>query len=142
VGRKRCPSCGKRVPEEEVCCPRCGHSIPFASTGLDTGGDLRSGPSGGGGDPVFAPIDAEEDVADEGIDDPELLDRATEQVRSLPLRVVPVETPAKEPDVSAPTGWECPTCGRQAQRGWRTCPWCDSPLPARVWKRDGQDWEE
>lgn len=29
---------------------------------------------------------------------------------------------------------ECPACGRQAQRGWKTCPWCHVPLPAHIWQ--------
>jgi hypothetical protein len=26
-------------------------------------------------------------------------------------------------------GGACPACGRQAQKGWKTCPWCGSALP-------------
>ena len=37
---------------------------------------------------------------------------------------------AEESPEPATIGGECPACGRQAQKGWKTCPWCGSTLPA------------
>jgi hypothetical protein len=158
LGRNRCPNCGKRVPEYEPCCPRCGHSIPLAF-----------GDPGDRIDPTLDDDDEWRDDGYEGIDDPELLERAEASVRALPLKdlaglagtykYTPVpdftkartritadedtdedtdghEVAAAEGDVveetsdPAPLGGECPVCGRQAQKGWKTCPWCGSSLPA------------
>jgi hypothetical protein len=116
LGRNRCPNCGKRVPEYEPCCPRCGHPVLLAFQGPEDGVD-----------PALDEGDEWGQDGDEGIDDPELLERAEASVRALPLRehVVVEETP--EP---APLGGACPVCGRQAQKGWKICPWCRSALPA------------
>jgi uncharacterized OB-fold protein len=56
MGHKRCPNCGKRVPQEELSCPRCGHSIPLISA------------EDGGGMPLTAgswDADEESDFADD-----------------------------------------------------------------------------
>jgi hypothetical protein len=142
------------VPEYEPCCPRCGHSIPL--TFDDRGLGMDSTPDDG---------DEWSEDGDEGIDDPELLERAEASVRALPLRelaglagtykhtpppdvatarvctTVDENTDADEVAAAedavveekpepAPLGGECPVCGRQAQKGWKTCPWCRSALPA------------
>ena len=39
----------------------------------------------------------------------------------------PLGEEAPEPET---VGGACPACGRQAQKGWKTCPWCGSGLPA------------
>jgi hypothetical protein len=160
LGKNRCPNCGKRVPEFELCCPRCGHSIALAFADPEQGID-----------PTLDDRDEWSDDGDEGIEDPELLELAEASVRALPLKdlaglagtykynPVPDFTKARvratadedaEVDQDAdggevvaaegalmeqmpepvPIGSECPVCGRQAQKGWKTCPWCGSVLPA------------
>jgi hypothetical protein len=180
VGRNRCPNCGKRVPEYELCCPRCGHSIPIALGGSEA---VTA--------PPFAEGDEWDEEGDDGIDDPELLELAEASVRALPLKELAAiagtykYTPAPDftkfrphtngaenaardeeaaadddaegdsdadadadqgtapavdavddyevaEEISEPVtiGAECPACGRQAQKGWKTCPWCGTILPA------------
>ena len=132
MGKRRCPNCGKRAPEGVVCCRNCGHSIPIGPTelGLLVAGPDEDGPSNSG-------------PTDEYIDDPELLERAEEDVRRVPLRLPfsePIEaSTADKADEPRPVGWECPACGRQAQRGWKACPWCRRPLPAYIWKPEEQE---
>jgi hypothetical protein len=67
------------------------------------------------------------------VDDPDLLERAEEETRRLPLRLpftAPLDDPAADTsDDSRPDARECPACGRQTRRGWATCPWCGSALP-------------
>jgi hypothetical protein len=159
LGKNRCPNCGKRVPEYELCCSRCGHSVPIPLA--DSAGRIDS-----------TLDDGDEWTEDgfDGIDDPDLLEYAEAAVRALPLAGLSAiagtykYTPA--PDFTAgrahatgdkgteddeatdgdevavggdavageipepvPTGGECPVCGRQAQKGWQTCPWCGGALP-------------
>jgi hypothetical protein len=163
VGRRRCPNCGKRAPDGVVCCRNCGHSIPLgppkqvrvlpveaASEELDAerNADLdeEDGPPDLGATTARNRPSPDPSAIDADIDDPELLARAEEEVRRLPLRL-PFAEPVKDPNADKAVeprqvGWECPTCGGQAQRGWKTCPWCRSPLPAYVWKPEGQDAED
>jgi hypothetical protein len=155
VSKRRCPYCGKRAPDGMVCCRNCGHSIPLgppehvrivpaevASGERDAYPDEDDPPDSGATyaeghpSPRPSPIDGD-------IDDPELLARAEEEVRRLPLRL-PFAEPVKDPNSDKAgeprqVGWECPACGGQAQRGWKTCPWCRSPLPAYIWKPEEQD---
>ncbi len=156
VARKRCPNCGKRVPDYEPCCPRCGYSIPIVFEASQT----ENGPLLEDDEEWSDYSDGEIDETDHVIDDPELLERAEAFVRGLPLyelaglvgsyeegaprdyTLFPEGTrsddglslPETKPPVrgkskeSASAGGECPSCGRQAQKGWGTCPWCGFPL--------------
>lgn len=173
MGKRRCPNCGKRAPDGVACCRNCGHSIPIGPTehvrilplGLASGG--RSDESAADQADELGLLVAEcpdvdpdeespsnSDPTDdkshrspgpiyEYIDDPELLERAEEDVRRLPLRLPftePIEdSTADKADEPRPVGWECPACDGQAQRGWKTCPWCHSPLPTYIWKPEGQN---
>jgi hypothetical protein len=149
VGKRRCPSCGKRVPDGVACCHNCGHSIPIPIGPTehvrilprpDADPDEES-PSNS--DPTDDKSPRSPGPIYEYIDDPELLEQAEEEVRRLPLRLPftePIESSTADKAVEPrPVGWECPACGGQAQRGWKTCPWCRSPLPAYIWKPEGQD---
>jgi hypothetical protein len=126
VSRKRCPNCGKRVPESEPCCPRCGHSIPI----------------------YLGESEQEKDVpwgeADDEIDNPDLLAEVEAYVKGLPDLPYPrrgAPVPANEArsgsagkaEQAGPDVGECPICGRQARKGWDECPWCGTPLSPEVW---------
>ncbi len=137
-GGWECPACGRQARERWERCPWCGSPFP----------PIRR-------DPESSPCedDAKDDgeLEDEyhgdeyGVDDPELLARAEAEVKALPLRglaglaetldeTVQGWTPREDDREnrgarSVTSAKECPVCGRQAQPGWRTCPWCGSPLP-------------
>lgn len=81
---------------------------------------------------------------DDEIDDPDLLEQAERAVRDLrpgreldgapagwTLSPPAAPEPKAEVEDPRPVSYECPNCGRQAQRGWEICPWCRAPLPER-----------
>jgi hypothetical protein len=155
VGKRRCPNCGRRAPDGVVCCRDCGHSIPIEPLEHARNSPLKLALGGWSDESAADPADelglltaecpacGSRAPGDEYIDDPELLERAEEDVRRLPLRL-PFTEPIKDPTADKageprPVGWECPACGGQAQRGWKTCPWCHRPLPAYIWEPEGQD---
>jgi hypothetical protein len=203
LAKKRCPNCGKRVPDDEACCPRCGYAIPVYGDepvgemdipyseaddvvddpellaqvgecprcgrqvrqgwdrclwcGVSLGAEIWTAPE---------PEDVEDESDDshkDGIFDLELLEQAEAYVKGLPDGLLPggvrprIRTvgrsvggqgddqrlpeddgegevasggdagEAEEPEREA---GECPTCGRQAQKGWTKCPWCGTALGA------------
>jgi hypothetical protein len=146
------------VPEGEPCCPRCGHSIPICFTTPPQEKDVPWGEADDETDDAefVAQGGLPADASDDGIFDPELLEQAEEYVKFLPDGLfrrgerprMPVAGGGAEGDgvvawgdrgnggdeVAAedaepqPVGSECPACGRQAQKGWRECPWCGAAL--------------
>lgn len=150
MGRMRCPDCGKRVPDEEPICPRCGHAIPLGFAQAENGTDSTLYEIDEWGDDFDDEgLDDSYDDADDIIDDPQLLARAEAHVKGLPLYDLsgmsasqgwtmpdgeitrPEPRPPDRPKPRSPisVGGECPVCGRQAQNGWEVCPWCGAGLP-------------
>lgn len=149
MGRNRCPNCRKRVPQDEPICPRCGQAIALGFEPADEATDPALYDGDEWSEDPEEDLDEEYDNVDDGIDDPELLAQAEARVRALPLydlagmtgtyAVIPddqdVATAQPQPSqrskvkAPAPTSEECPACGRQAQKGWETCPWCGAVIP-------------
>ena len=159
MGRNKCPNCGKRVPEYKLCCPRCGHTILMplddpedtSDSTVDDGDDWSEDGDDGIDDPGL--LDAAEaavralplwelagiagtykytpapdfarirnhTAVDQGAEGDEDTDRDEDAADE--------DFAAEEIPEPATQGGECPACGRQAHKGWKTCPWCGIALP-------------